>query len=328
MPEGYPDDATAEALLQQYAPLVDSLSEQTKESSAGQIRAAAAMESSANLAQAGSSAVTFSQATAGVTQALSLVEQEIGTIHGLPWTFTGENQMETAAQNMQAALSQWSGLKKHMPMVAASVERLDRLTKHVVNQADEQTVSEMSKKLVEVLNDIQPKATGLAQAGTTFRDGVQAAYQSGANANQVAQTAINQEKQQIDMHIKDLQSRINSLNSAGSVILGILTFGGTIIHQIIEIRKKQSELGAEEYQLMVNQQGYQAVLAGFYNVNTAVSVLLDVLQTLDNALQQLSNQLNDVIQQSSQNPAVALTLLKVFAEDVAAAANQAKTIGG
>ena len=322
MANDYPDTQAAEALLKTYAPLISSLS--AEEEDGLQKRSNAASPQAAILASA--EPVSFSQATAGVNQAMSLIDQQIATIHALPWNFTGENQMQAAAETMKAALSGWPRIKDHMPMVAEAVQRLNYRANEAVGMVNAQNVAELSHDLMDLLHKVQPQTRLLAKAGTNFSDGVQSAYQAGANANQTAQNSINAQMQQIRMHLQDLQARMNDLRSAGSIILGILTFGGTIIAQEKEINRKRSELGAEQFQLMMNQHGYETVLGGFHNINSAVSVLIQVLQALDNALQQLANKLDDVIQQSSSNPQVAITLLKVFAQEVDAAAKQASSI--
>lgn len=326
METSYPGAAAYRQMLQQYAPLIDALpAHLVRRSSDG---VGVAPIATAELAASGDT-VTLTQVTAGVEHAMTLVQQEMDVLQSVPWSgFTGSGQMRAAVSVMQQALAGWPAVASQVSGLADSIVHFDTESRAAITSATNADVAAVAKSLHTDFAQVKSLGVTTLSAVQKFNSTVSTAYQRGATANQAAASNIAAEQQAIQLHIRDLQAQIDDLQSAGSIILGILTLGIKTAVDISNLKNKIAALHGEEARWEMDRSGYQAALSGFMCSFQAVHLLNTALDTFNLAMEQLGNKLNDALVQSSSNPTLALALLQVFQSEVDAAAAAASAIGG
>lgn len=278
----------------------------------------------------GSAATSTSTQGEAVSEAMKLVDAQIQYIKKVQVSggFTGASEMQNAVANMQSAVQNWPSIK----------EAVMNATQEVVTEVPvAQNLGSNATTAVQIENQLKAFSTNilsmlknnLATANNnymSFANNLESVYSASANANSTASAAIVSNENTIDNEIKSLNSKKKNLKSAGSIILGIITFGGTIDAKLIKIKKQISTLEGQEQNLAAEKLAYQLALSTFTNALQSVKLASSALETLGNSINTAYNALNDIIAKESSDVSVMKAELQAFVEDYIDAAQDAGTV--
>lgn len=289
----------------------------------------------ASLAQARSAdnttVVSLARSTGATREAIQLVDQQITAISyaHIQGNFTGASEMAHAIIIMKTAAAAWPATKS--AIIAAAQETVNAGPAAAsLGAADNTTAQQMAidvKDFVSgILNNI---VSDFASAKTTFdafNEGLDQVYSASADANRAAADAIKRDQEKIEAQIKDLQAEENDLKSAGSVILGILSFGATTIAKLNKLKQEAEQLKDEKQQHQYDLSCYQVSLSSFKNALDATKLASYALSTLSTSLQQAMNSVDDIAALTSDNLAVMQAELQQFKTEFAGAVTHAQKL--
>jgi len=274
--------------------------------------------------------VGLSQAVGAAAEAIQLVDHQVSILQSIHlWgNFEGAGQMEAAVAGMQAASTRWP--ETRAAVVGAALETVREGPAATALGTGPSVIMDMQISLFasQILPDLRARFAAAGNTFAAFDQAMDQAYGAAVNANSAATAAITRDTQMVQNQIEMLRQRQSDLRSAGSIILGILTFSGTIIAQIRDIDRQIDQLNQDERMLMMQQQGYQAALGGFRNAQQATQIAALALETVNTSLGQATNSLKDIINVNSSNPIVVQAELISFKAEFAGAVAQASRLLG
>lgn len=269
---------------------------------------------------------SLSQSTAAIARASSIVQKEIQifqslNLKGLP--FAGEAEMKAAVTNMGRTLADWSPVYSAIRSSADDIIAYSNLIQKLGNVAINGGL----------LNTISSPLTGLKTRTATalkdlqsFNAALENSYRQGANANQTAAAAIAKQQEMLHQHVADLKAKEAAATSAGNIILDILSLGAYAIAQAVAINKEIAALQSESNVDALTQKAYQVALGGFSTTFEASRIVEQALVSLNSAVQQLVNDLQGMIHQTSTNPIVEKALFDTYLKEFKQAAAQAQSM--
>ena len=287
-----------------------------------------------NLAKMGvATSESLPAAMAATSESIQLVDQQVQQISyaHIQGGFQGADDMITALAAMQSTASKWPGVKSEVEGAAKLTVDAGPTAADIGTSASESAAdlaAELQKFSDVVLKNVDTAYASAEAAFNAFSEGMSKAYSDSVNANAAASAAITRQQVQIESDIKSLQAKVDDLKSAGSIILGILTLGATTIAQIEKLQGQEASLHSEEARHQHELQLYQASLASFKNAANATKLASYALDSVQNALQQATNSVNDMVANSSTNLTVMQAYVSQFKAQYAGAVSNAQKLIG
>ncbi|WP_218673690.1 hypothetical protein, partial [Candidatus Entotheonella palauensis] len=261
---------------------------------------------------------------------ITVVDQQVQEISyaQIQGGFEGAKQMIASIDEMKRAAAPWPTVKSVVQSAARQTVNAGPTAAALGDPVTDAATlaAELRKFSSEVLSGIVASYSSAESAFYNFSEGMNKAYRDSASANTEAEAAITREQAQIDADIKALQSREDDLKSAGSIILGILTLGASTTAQIIKLENQANDLRKEEERHKHELEYYQASLSAFKNAENSTKLASYALDSVQNALQQAANSVDDMVANSSTNLAVMQAYVTQFKEQFAGAVTNAQKL--
>jgi chromosome segregation ATPase len=160
----------------------------------------------------------------------------------------------------------------------------------------------------------------------TFSENLAQAESIARDANTDAVQALDAEQAAIQAQIDDINAQINQLNSASSIIIAILTGGASIEEQMANLMSEQASLRNTEQAATAQRQAYAMAYSQFTNACSADALAVRATATLNTALEQAVNALNDVIINTSGNLMVMQAEVSTFLREFAGAVSASQAM--
>jgi hypothetical protein len=283
----------------------------------------------AAVVQAGPSIGLATAATA-VSQAMALLDSQVTVVEQANVTpdFPGAQPMVNALAQMKQAAGQWQEVKSTLLSAAVSTVQAGPIAS-VLGSGDENVASlaaVLSSFVTSVLQPLQLQYRAAQSGFDTFSAKLALAASTASNANSEAVQALSADQAAIQAQIDDINAKISQMKSAGSIIIGILTGGISIAVQLENLKNEEASLQNAEQQETAQQQAYAMAYSQFVNACSAEALAVKATATLNTALEQAVNTLNDVYASSSGNLVVMQAELASFRQEFAGAVSASQTM--
>lgn len=306
-----------------YPELAAILSARTSASPTASPAAAAGGGTAAAVALDAAPSVSLATATTAVAQAMAMVDTQVTAVEAtnIVPNFPGDQPMIDALGQMKQAAGQWPSIKGMLQAAAqATIGAGPNAATLGVNINDAEILQQLLASFVMgVLQPLQQEYQAAQGAFDNFSANLANTESLASNANAQAVQALDAEQAQIQSQIDDINAKIKDLSSAGSIIIGILSGGISIAVQMQKLKDEEASLQGEEAQAANQKQAYGMAYSQFVNASSAASLAVQATATLNTALEQAVNTLNDVSTSSSGNLIVMQAELTSFRQDFAGA---------
>jgi hypothetical protein len=243
--------------------------------------------------------------------------------------FPGAQPMVDALAQMQQAAAQWQGVKGTLLSAARSTVAAGPAASvlGIINSGDAASLAAaLSAFVTSTLQPLQLQYQAAQSGFDTFSANLAHVDSTAGAANTEAVQALDAEQASIQAQVDDINAKINQLNSAGSIIVGILTGGISIAVQLENLKSEMSSLQNAEQAQTAQQQAYAMAYSQFTNACSAEALAVKATATLNTALEQAVNALNDVNAESSGNLVVMQALVASFRQEFAGAVAASQTM--
>jgi hypothetical protein len=284
----------------------------------------------AGVVQAASS-IGLAEAATAVSQAMALVDGQVTAVEqvNVVPNFPGAQPMVDALAQMKQAAGQWPGVKQTVLSAAMSTIEAGPPASGLGagNTVDAAILAAvLSAFVTSVLQPLQGRYRTAQSGFDTFSANLARVASTASAANADAVTALDAEQANIQSQIDDINAKINQLDSASSIIIGILSGGISIAVQLVNLKNEIASLQNAEQVAMVQKQAYAMAYSQFTNARSAEALAVKALATLDTALEQAVNALSDVDANSSGNLVVMQAELESFRQEFAGAVSASRTM--
>jgi chromosome segregation ATPase len=275
--------------------------------------------------------ISLATAATAVSQAMALLDGQVTAVEqaNVVPNFPGAQPMVDALAQMKQAAGQWRGVKGTVVSAALStVEAGPAASVLGVSSADDAaSLAAAILTFVEsTLLPLQRQYRAAQGAFDTFSENLAQAESIASDANTDAVQALDTEQAAIQAQINDINAQINQLNSASSIIIAILTGGASIEEQMANLMSEQASLRNTEQAATAQRQAYAMAYSQFTNACSAAALAVRATATLNTALEQAVNALNDVIINTSGNVMVMQAEVSSFRQEFAGAVSASQAM--
>lgn len=289
---------------------------------------------------------SLSQKTQAAGQAFKLIDSQISTINQTTSIsgFDGASAMDAAIQLMKSKAALWPNVELHTKNAAQAIvnmapkvadlcnEYLDpnRVPADHIMYSDEQKLQFVKDELrLFVQGPLSQLKTDFANAQnefSNFESQLESAYSQSETANAEAIRNITAKKLELDNSIKTLNAKIDAANSAGSIILDILTLGIKAVVDVTDINNQIDKVRDQESRLNALSSMYNAAMRGFTACLSSTKIASYALITINTSLQQSHDALSNMSDSQTNNLIVIKVQIDQFKSEFADAVRAAQNI--
>jgi hypothetical protein len=275
--------------------------------------------------------MSLATATSAVSQAMAMLDQQlaaVGSTNVAP-DFPGAAPMVSALGQMKQAAGQWPAVKAALLAAAQStVDAGPAASLLGVSDAGDATAmaADVAGFVTSTLQPLQSHYQTATSGFDTFAGNLANVESAAGVANTDAVKALDAAQADIQSRIEHINAKIKDLKSAGSIIVGILSGGISVAVELEKLQGEIASLNSAERAETLQQQAYSMAYSQFTNACSAEAVAVKAIATVNTALQQAVNTLNDVSTGSSSNLTVMQAELSAFREDFAGAVTASRSM--
>lgn len=275
--------------------------------------------------------IDLATAATAVSQAMALLDGQLTAVEeaNIVPNFPGAQPMVDALAQMQQAAGQWRDVKGTLLSAALSTVEAGPAASvlGISNTGDAASLAAaLSGFVTSTLQPLQLRYRA-AQAGfDTFSENLARVESTASAANTDAVQALDAEQAAIQAQVGDINAKINQLQSPGSIIIGILSGGISIAVQLENLKSEMASLQDAEQAATAQQQAYAMAYSQFTNACSAEVLAVKATATLNTALEQAVNTLNDIDASSSGNLIVMQAEVASFRQEFAGAVSASQTM--
>jgi hypothetical protein len=275
--------------------------------------------------------IGLANAATAVRQAMAMLDDQLAAVartNVVP-NFPGAQPMVNALWQMKQAAAAWPAVKSSLlgaaqATVKAGPAAIALGTGNSGNAAA--LAGALSAFVTSTLQPLQQQYRVAQGSFDTFSETLARVESAASVANTDAVKALSAEQADIQSRVDDINAKINELKSAGSIIVGILTGGISIGVQLKNLEDEIGSLRDAEHAATLQRQAYGMAYSQFTNACSAEVLAVKAIATLNTALEQAVNTLNDINTSSSGNLIVMQAELASFRQEFAGAVSASQTM--
>jgi hypothetical protein len=260
---------------------------------------------------------------------MEAVDQQVAAIHFAQYSgFPGADQMSAATATMQTAAGGWPAAKQAVVAAAQLVVQNGPTVAQLASGATtaEQIASALTAFRQGPLVQIVAAFGGAQTQFDTFSTNLSQAYTGSTSANQTAASALQTAQIQLQISEGQLEAAERHAESAGSIAKSIFSGGIYGIVELEKIKKEYDSLHSQTDLLRAEEQAYTLSLGSFEQMLGAAKQADAALDTVNTALQQLVNSIDDTTGQTSSTLVVMQAYLVQFQTEFASAVANARNL--
>jgi hypothetical protein len=275
--------------------------------------------------------IGLATAATAVSQAMAMLDSQLTAVEqtNVVPNFPGAQPMVNALGQMKQAAGQWPAVKSSLLVAAMDTVNAGPAASRlgVGNTVDAATLAAvLSAFVTSVLQPLQRRYRDAQTSFDTFSDTLARVESAAAVANTDAVKALDATQADIQSRVDDINAKINDLKSAGSIIVGILSGGISIAVQLKNLQDEIASLRDAERAATLQRQAYAMAYSQFTNACSAEVLAVKATATLNTALEQAVNALNDIVANSSGSLVVMQAYLTSFREEFAGAVSASRSM--
>lgn len=279
----------------------------------------------------GGSSIDLATATSAVAQALTILDQQLAAVlsTNIVPNFPGSAPMVNALAQMQQVAREWTAIKAALVGAAQATADAGPAASSLgtANAQDAAALAaDVSGFVTATLRPLQMRYQQAKSGFDAFASALANADSAAANANAGAAQALDAAQLAIQTQINEIHREIEHLNSAGSIIIGILSGGITVAEEVHKLRDQIAALQGNERTYAMQKQAYSMAYSQFTNACSAESIAVTAIATVNTSLEQAVNSLNDINTSSSSNLVVMQAYISSFRQEFAGAVTAASSM--